>query len=69
MAKRKQSMTDPDDDREEQAEMIAAIEQMEPQTELAAELFSLRLLMLRAGQDLRTLDDINQELGRDEYLV
>ncbi len=51
---------------EARAELITALEAMPPQTELGAELFSLRLQMLRQGQRLLTLDEINRELGREE---
>ena len=52
------------DQEKERAELIEALEQMEPQTELAAQLISLRLQMLREGQRLRSLDEINRDLGR-----
>lgn len=56
-----------DDQAEERAEFIAMLEKLEPQTELDAKLISLRLQMLRAGQRLRSMDEINRDLGRDEY--
>jgi hypothetical protein len=40
---------------------------MEPETELAAQLISLRLQMLREGQRLRSLDEINRTFGRGAY--
>jgi len=55
-----------DDDSEARAELIAALEAMQPQTNLGAELISLRLQMLHQGQPLLTLDEINRELGREE---
>lgn len=56
-----------DDQAEERAELIAMLEKMEPQTELGAKLISLRLQMLRDGQRLRSLDEINRDLGREVY--
>lgn len=56
-----------DDQAEERAELIAMLEKMEPQTELGARLISLRLQMLREGQRLRSLDEINGDLGREAY--
>jgi predicted RNase H-like HicB family nuclease len=56
-----------DDQAEERAELIAALEQIEPETELGARLISLRLQMLREGQRLRSMDEINRDLGREEY--
>jgi hypothetical protein len=53
-------------EREARLELIAALEALQPQSQLGAELRSLRLQMLRAGQHLATLDEINQELGREE---
>ena len=55
-----------DDDSEARAELITALEAMQPQTKLGAELISLRLQMLRQGPPLLTLDEINRELGREE---
>jgi predicted RNase H-like HicB family nuclease len=60
------SIEDIDQERE-RAELIEALEQMEPETELAAQLISLRLQMLREGQRLRSLDEINRDLGRGGY--
>jgi hypothetical protein len=54
------------DDSEAREELIAALETMQPQTALGSELLSLRLQMLRQGQRLLTLDEINRELGREE---
>ncbi len=56
-----------DDQARERAELIATLEQMTPQTDLGAKLISLRLQMLREGQRLRSLDEINRELGREGY--
>lgn len=56
-----------DDQAEERAEFIAMLEKLEPQTELDAKLISLRLQMLREGQRLRSMDEINRDLGRDGY--
>ncbi len=50
---------------EERAQLIGWLEQVEPKTELAATLRDLRLQMLREGQKLRSLDEINRDLGRD----
>jgi hypothetical protein len=55
-----------DDDSEARAELIADLEAMQPQTKLGADLISLRLQLLRQGQPLLTLDEINRELGREE---
>ena len=56
-----------DDQAEERAELIATLEKMAPRTELGARLISRRLQMLREGQRLRSLDEINRELGREGY--
>jgi hypothetical protein len=56
--------TEPLTEEEERAELIKLLEQMEPRTELAAKLISIRLQMLREGQRLRSLDEINRDLGR-----
>lgn len=53
-------------EREARMELIAALEALQPQSQLGAELRSLRLQMLRGGQHLATLDEINRELGREE---
>jgi predicted RNase H-like HicB family nuclease len=50
---------------EERAQLIEWLEQVEPKTELAVVLRGLRLQMLREGQKLRSLDEINRDLGRD----
>lgn len=59
----------PEEQEQERAELIATLEQMQtgPGSELGAELIALRLQMLRAGQRLRSLDEINRELGRGNY--
>ena len=59
----------PEEQEQERAELIATLEQMqkEPGSELGARLISLRIQMLREGQQLRSLDEINRELGRDSY--
>jgi len=54
------------EDQAARMELIAALEALQPQSQLGAELRSLRLQMLRGGQHLATLDEINQELGREE---
>lgn len=60
-------LTDADEDQEARATLVAELETMQPQTILGERLLSLRLQMLRAGQSLRSLDEINQELGREDY--
>jgi predicted RNase H-like HicB family nuclease len=67
LAERAIEATEPLTEEEERAELIKLLEQMEPRTELAAKLISLRLQMLREGQRLRSLDEINRDLGRDDY--
>lgn len=59
----------PEEQEQARAELIATLEQMqqEPGSELGAELIALRLQMLREGQRLRSLDEINRELGRGSY--
>ncbi|MGH9842899.1 MAG: type II toxin-antitoxin system HicB family antitoxin [Blastocatellia bacterium] len=52
---------------EERAQLIEVLENMKPQTELGATLRTLRLQMLREGQRLRSLDEINRDLGREDY--
>lgn len=67
MAHPNRVLTDMDEDQQARATLIAELEAMQPQTALGERLLSLRLQMLRAGQALRSLDEINQELGRDDY--
>ena len=55
-----------DDDAAERANLIATLEQMQPQTKLSEMLIKLRLQMLRSGQHLFTLDEINRDLGREK---
>lgn len=53
--------------RAEQAEreqLIVALEATKPATKLGRRLKTLRLKMLREGQKLRSLDEINRSLGR-----
>lgn len=59
----------PEEQQQERAELIATLEQMqqEPGSELGAELIALRLQMLREGQQLRSLAEINRYLGRSGY--
>ena len=68
MANRKKVLKEADEQAEERDELIAQLEAVKPQTKLGAELLSLRLKMLREGQRLRTLEEINSELGREEYV-
>lgn len=49
----------------ERQELISVLERTPPQTPLGAQLLSLRLKMLKDGQRLSTIDEINLELGRD----
>lgn len=67
MAYPNQALTDIDEDQKARTVLIAELESMQPQTALGERLLSLRLQMLRAGQTLRSLDEINQELGREGY--
>ena len=55
-----------DEQEQERKQLIRELEQVQPQTELGAKLISLRLQMLREGRHLRSLDEINRDLGRDE---
>ena len=59
----------PEEQEQARAELIATLEQMqkEPGSELGSELIALRLQMLREGQQLRSLDEINRYLGRSGY--
>jgi len=67
LAERAIETTEPLTEEEERAELIEILESMEPQTELGATLRTLRLQMLREGQRLRSLDEINRDLGREDY--
>ena len=49
----------------ERAELISVLEEIPAQTKLGLQLISLRLKMLKEGQRLATIDEINLELGRD----
>lgn len=60
-------LTGIDEDQEARTMLIAELESMQPQTALGERLLSRRLQMLRDGQTLRSLDEINQELGREDY--
>jgi hypothetical protein len=44
--------------------LIVALEATTPATKLGRRLKTLRLKMLREGQKLRSLDEINRSLGR-----
>ena len=48
----------------EREQLIAALEAATPATKLGRRLKTLRLKMLREGQKLRSLDEINRSLGR-----
>jgi hypothetical protein len=67
MAYPNRALTDIDEEQEARTALIAELESMQSQTALGERLLSLRLQMLRAGQTLRSLDEINQELGREDY--
>lgn len=49
----------------ERQELISVLERTPAQTPLGAQLLSLRLKMLKEGQQLAAIDEINLELGRD----
>ena len=48
----------------EREQLIAALEATTPATKLGRRLKTLRLKMLREGQKLRSIDEINRSLGR-----
>lgn len=48
----------------EREQLIVALEATKPATPLGKRLKSLRLKMLREGQKLRSLDEINRSLGK-----
>lgn len=48
----------------EREQLIVALEATTPATKLGRRLKTLRLKMLREGQKLRSLDEINRSLGR-----
>lgn len=48
----------------EREQLIAALEATTPATKLGKKLKTLRLKMLREGQKLRSIDEINRSLGR-----
>ena len=49
----------------ERRELISELERLPAQTTLGSQLIALRLKMLREGQRLATVDEINLELGRN----
>ncbi len=49
----------------ERQELISVLERTSAQTRLGSQLLALRLQMLKNGQRLATIDEINLELGRD----
>jgi hypothetical protein len=49
----------------ERQELISVLERTSAQTRLGSQLLALRLQMLKNGQRLATIDEINLALGRD----
>jgi hypothetical protein len=68
MSRRTIKANPPPDQAAERAELIATLEEMlrQPGSELGRRLIRRRLQMLRGGQQLYSLDEINRSLGRGD---